>query len=156
MPDGRVKRVGFAASNGLPFYAIGRAMIQEKILDGGDVSMQSIRDWLRKNPAKAESLMHRNGRFIFFREIEGEGPIGAQGVPLTAGRSLAVDPSHLPLGAPIFLDTTSPVSSDSASSRPPQRTYSAGTVLHRYPRLDKGIAPGVNASIAGPIASAQS
>ena len=116
LPDGRVKRVGFAASNGLPFYAIGRAMIQEKVLDGGDVSMQSIRDWLRRNPAKAESLMHRNGRFIFFREIEGEGPIGAQGVPLTAGRSLAVDPSHLPLGAPIFLDTTWP-----ASDRPLQR-----------------------------------
>ncbi len=115
LPDGRVKRVGFAASNGLPFYAIGRAMIREKLLDG-DVSMQSIRTWLRDNPDKAETLMHRNGRFIFFREIEGEGPIGAQGVPLTAGRSLAVDPSHLPLGAPVFLDTTWP-----ASDRPLQR-----------------------------------
>ena len=110
LPDGRVKRVGFAASNGLPFYAIGRAMIREKILDGGDVSMQSIRDWLRANPQKAQSMMHRNGRFIFFREIRGEGPIGAQGVPLTAGRSLAVDPAHLPLGAPVFLDTTWPAS----------------------------------------------
>ena len=116
LPDGRTKRVGFAASNGLPFYAIGRAMIQEKVLDRGDVSMQAIRDWLRDNPDEAQSLMHRNGRFIFFREIKGEGPIGAQGVPLTAGRSLAVDPSHLPLGAPIFLDTTWP-----ASDRPLQR-----------------------------------
>ena len=110
LPDGRMKRVGFAASNGLPFYAIGRAMIQEKVLDRRDVSMQSIRDWLRDNPDKAQSLMHRNGRFIFFREIRGEGPIGAQGVPLTAGRSLAVDPAHLPLGAPVFLDTTWPAS----------------------------------------------
>lgn len=109
LPDGRVKRVGFAASNGLPFFPIGRAMIQEKLLKD-DFSMQAIRKWLRANPVEGRSMMHRNERFIFFREIEGEGPIGAQGVALTPGRSLAIDPAYLPLGAPIFLDTTWPAS----------------------------------------------
>ena len=52
--------------------------------------------------------MRKNARYIFFRKVEGEGPIGAQGVALTPGRSLAVDPAFLPLGAPIYLDTTWP------------------------------------------------
>jgi membrane-bound lytic murein transglycosylase A len=70
--------------------------------------MQGIRAWLRANPDEAVEMMQRNARYIFFRWIEGEGPIGAQGVPLTAGRSLAVDPKFLPFGAPLYLDTTWP------------------------------------------------
>ncbi|MEQ9608987.1 MAG: MltA domain-containing protein [Kiloniellaceae bacterium] len=107
-PDGRVQRVGFAGSNGHPFYAIGRALIDEGIIDRKTASMQQIRDWLRANPEKAEEIMQRNARYIFFRPIDGEGPIGAQGVALTPGRSLAVDSSLLPLGAPLWLDTTWP------------------------------------------------
>ena len=109
-PDGRVKRVGFAGSNGHPFYAIGRALIDEGAVSRQNASMQAIRDWLRANPQKAAEMMHRNARYIFFREIDGEGPIGAQGVPLTPGRSLAVDSSLLPLGVPLYLDTTWPAS----------------------------------------------
>lgn len=108
LPDGQVVRVGFAGSNGRPFYAIGRALIEEGHVSREKASMQSIRDWMRANPDRAEELMHRNERFIFFRLIDGEGPIGAQGVPLTAGRSLAVDPAFLPLGVPLWLDTTWP------------------------------------------------
>ena len=78
--------------------------------------MQAIRDWLRANPERAQELMHRNERFIFFRLLDGPGPIGAQGVPLTPGRSLAVDPAHLPLGVPLWLETTWP-----ATERPLQR-----------------------------------
>jgi membrane-bound lytic murein transglycosylase A len=107
-PDGRVQRVGFAGSNGHPFYAIGRALIDEGIIDRKSASMQQIRDWLRANPEKAEEIMQRNARYIFFRSIDGEGPIGAQGVALTPGRSLAVDSSLLPLGVPLWLDTTWP------------------------------------------------
>jgi membrane-bound lytic murein transglycosylase A len=70
--------------------------------------MQAIRDWLRGHPAKAAEVMRRNARYVFFRWIEGEGPICSQGVPLTPGRSLAVDPAFLPLGVPLFLDTTWP------------------------------------------------
>jgi len=116
LDDGRRLRVGFAGSNGRPFYAIGRALIDEGIIERERSSMQAIRDWLRANPERAEALMHRNERFIFFRAIEGEGPIGAQGVPLTTGRSLAVDPDHLPLGVPLWLETTWP-----ATERPLRR-----------------------------------
>ncbi len=108
LPDGGVLRVGFAGSNGRPFYAIGRALIDEGKIDRSRASMQSIRDWLRANPKDARAVMNRNERYIFFREIDGEGPVGAQGVALTPGRSLAVDRAFMPLGAPVWLDTTWP------------------------------------------------
>ena len=106
--DGSVTRVGYAGSNGLKFYAIGRALIDEGKVPRNEASMQSIRDWLRANPAAGREVMQRNGRYIFFREVIGDGPIGAQGVPLTPGRSMAIDRSLLPLGAPFWLDTTWP------------------------------------------------
>ncbi len=108
MPDGSFRRIGFAASNGLDFTAIGRALLEEGKVPRDRASMQGIRDWLRAHPAEAAEMMQRNARYIFFRWIEGDGPIGAQGVPLTAGRSLAVDPNFLPFGAPLYLDTTWP------------------------------------------------
>ncbi|WP_282604747.1 murein transglycosylase A [Pelagibius sp. Alg239-R121] len=108
LPDGSSVRVGFSGSNGLPFVAIGRLLIDEGHVSRDNASMQSIRDWLRSNPEKATELMQRNPRYIFFRKIEGDGPIGAQGVALTPRRSLAVDPAFMPLGAPIYLDTTWP------------------------------------------------
>lgn len=122
-PDGRVQRVGFAGSNGHAFYAIGRALIDEGIVSREESSMQKIRDWLRANPQKAREVMQRNARYIFFRPIDGDGPIGAQGVPLTAGRSLAVDASLLPLGVPLWLDTTWP-----GSDRPLRRLMVAQDV----------------------------
>ncbi len=106
--DGRVVRVGFAATNGLPFTAIGQVLLDEGKVAPGGASVQGIREWLRANPAEAPEFMRRNRRFTFFRIIEGEGPIGGHGVPLTPGRSLAVDPAFLPLGAPLWLDTTWP------------------------------------------------
>lgn len=116
LPDGSVVRVGFAGSNGLDFVGIGRELIDDGKVSGANASMQGIRAWLRANPAQAASILQRNPRYIFFRKIDGDGPIGAQGVALTPGRSLAVDPAFLPLGAPIWLDTTWP-----ASERPLRR-----------------------------------
>lgn len=116
LPDGSAQRVGYAGSNGHRFYAIGRALIDEGKISRGSASMQSIRDWLRANPEEGREVMQRNKRYIFFREIDEEGPIGAQGVALTAGRSLAVDASFMPYGAPLWLDTTWP-----ASERPLRR-----------------------------------
>ncbi|TQV79979.1 murein transglycosylase [Denitrobaculum tricleocarpae] len=120
LPDGSTMRVGFDGSNGLPFVAIGRLLIDEGYVSRANASMQSIREWLRNNPDQATELMQRNPRYIFFRKIEGEGPIGAQGVALTPRRSLAIDPSFMPLGAPVFLDTTWPGSSAS-NPRPLRR-----------------------------------
>jgi membrane-bound lytic murein transglycosylase A len=108
LPNGEALRVGYAGSNGLPFYAIGRHLLDQKIISRENASMQSIRDWLRRHPQEAKEVMALNTRYIFFQLIKGEGPIGAQGVPLTAGRSLAVDTSFIPLGIPVFLDTTWP------------------------------------------------
>lgn len=116
LPDGSERRVGFAATNGRDFYAIGRALLDEGRIPRDRASMQAIRDWLRGHPAKAAEVMQRNARYVFFRWIEGDGPIGSQGVALTPGRSLAVDPAFLPLGVPVFLDTTWP-----GSDRPLRR-----------------------------------
>lgn len=108
LPDGSSIRVGYAGSNGHRFFPIGRALLDEGLVPPAQASMQGIRKWLGSNPDKAEKMMQRNKRYIFFREITGDGPIGAQGVALTAGRSLAVDPGFIPYGAPIWLDTTWP------------------------------------------------
>jgi membrane-bound lytic murein transglycosylase A len=70
--------------------------------------MPKIREWLRKNPDKAKDLMAENNRFIFQRITDADGPVGALGVSLTAGRSLAVDNKYIPLGAMMWLDTVNP------------------------------------------------
>ncbi|MGI9437019.1 MAG: murein transglycosylase A [Geminicoccaceae bacterium] len=112
LDDGTVIRVGYAEQNGLPYRAIGRDLIEIGALSPKEVSLQTIRDWLIANPTRAQQIMARNKSYIFFREntelSANDGPIGAQNVPLTAGRSLAVDPRHIPLGAPIWLETTAP------------------------------------------------
>ncbi|WP_421708228.1 murein transglycosylase A [Algihabitans sp.] len=108
LPDGSRLRIGFAGSNGLPFVGIGRVMLDRGLVEPGKGSMQHLRAWLKANPEAATDIMRENPRYIFFRRIEGEGPIGALGVPLTPERSLAIDPRLLPLGAPIWLSTTRP------------------------------------------------
>jgi membrane-bound lytic murein transglycosylase A len=106
--DGSVIRVGFAGSNGRPFIAIGRLMLDRGLIKPEQANMPAIRDWLRANPAQAKELMAENPRYIFFRAIDGPGPVGAQGVVLAPGRSLAVDLDVVPLGTPLWLDTSWP------------------------------------------------
>ena len=108
LPDGTMMRVGFAGHNGHQFRGLGRILIDEGVLDRDGASMIAVRDWLKKNPDRAKDLMNQNARYIFFRKIEGDGPIGAQGVALTPGRSLAVDPRIIPLGLPVWLETADP------------------------------------------------
>lgn len=120
LPDGRRTRIGYAANNGQPFVGIGKLVRERGLADGG--SMPAIRAWLRENPEAGAALMRENPRYIFFREIDGDGPIGALGAPLTPLRSLAVDPSVIPLGAPVWLDTTDP------DGRPLQRLMAAQDV----------------------------
>jgi membrane-bound lytic murein transglycosylase A len=109
MDDGRVVRLGYAADNGHPYASLGRAMVDHGFIAKEALSMQSIRAWIAANPAQGGHMMGQNPRYIFFREVYGEGPIGAQGVALTPGRSLAVDPAFVPLGAPIWVDTVEPL-----------------------------------------------
>ena len=109
LEDGSVVRVGYAGKNGRPYVAIGRVLIERGELNREAVSMQSIRAWLGAHPDQAADVMSANPSYVFFRIVDGEGPIGAQGVPLTAGRSIAVDPAFVPLGAPVWLETTDPL-----------------------------------------------
>lgn len=110
LPDGAYVRIGYAGRNGRRYTSIGRELVGMGAMALEDVTAPAIRDWLRTYPAAGTELMNRNESYVFFRVVEGEGPIGAQGVPLTPGRSLAIDRSFLPLGAPIWLDTTDPLS----------------------------------------------
>jgi len=108
LPDGSEVRVGYAGQNGHAYYAIGRELIAREEIAREDISLQSIRDWLRANPDQANGVMWTNASYIFFHELDGPGPLGAQGVPLTPGRSLAVDDRFLAYGVPVWLSTTLP------------------------------------------------
>ena len=118
--DGSSMQVGYAAKNGQPFVAIGKTLLDQGELQQGQVTTQSIKTWLRAHPNRAASVMYMNRSYIFYREIKGDGPIGAQGVALTAGRSLAVDTKLMPLGVPVWLDTSWPPDTPEAN-QPLQR-----------------------------------
>jgi membrane-bound lytic murein transglycosylase A len=108
LADGGTIRVGFDGTNGRTFVGITRILMDAGKINAHQATMPDTRAWLEAHPADAVALMDKNPRYIFFRLIEGDGPIGAQGVALTPLRSLAVDPSFIPLGMPIWLDTTTP------------------------------------------------
>ncbi len=110
MGDGSIMRIGYAGQNGHPYYAIGRELIKIGALTKENVSMQSIRKWLEDNPARANEIMNSNKSYVFFREIIGEAPLGAEGIALTAERSLAVDRTVLSYGLPLWVDIEKPTS----------------------------------------------
>jgi len=114
LDGGETLRLAYADQNGHPFLSIGRYLVERGELKPGEASMQSIKAWAAANPERLEALLDQNPSFVFFRELPltdpASGPIGALGIPLTAGRSIAVDPRYVPLGAPVFLATTFPAS----------------------------------------------
>jgi membrane-bound lytic murein transglycosylase A len=108
--DGSTMRVGYDGHNGHDYTSIGRILIDRGEVSKEEMSMQAIRSWLAAHPDKGRELMRENSSFIFFRELKDDGPIGAQGVALTPGRSLAIDKRFLPLGLPLYLHTfTDPI-----------------------------------------------
>lgn len=110
LPDGRIVAVRYADHNGRTYRSIGRRLIHMGELERDAVNLFSIRRWLRAHPNEAQTLFNHNPRFIFFRLDRGpvESPKGALNVPLTPGRSLAVDRDRIPLGVPVWLSTTTP------------------------------------------------
>jgi membrane-bound lytic murein transglycosylase A len=122
MEDGEVMRVGYADQNGHPFRSVGRYLIQQGELRAEKVSLQGIRNWARKHPDKLDAFLNYNPSYVFFKELPGDlsGPLGTLGVPLTAERSIAVDPRVVPLGVPVYLATTWP-----NSAKPLNRLMSA-------------------------------
>lgn len=115
--DGSVLRVGYAGTNGQPYTAIGRALIERGEISREKMSMQAIRAWMAANPAEGAALMRTNKSYVFFQELNGAGPLGAQGVALTPERSIAVDRRILPLGLPVWLDTKLPDAAATAFRR---------------------------------------
>lgn len=113
LPDGTMARLNYADQNGYPYQSIGRVLVDRGELKLEEASMQGIQNWARANPGRLQELLNANPSYVFFREAPNskEGPVGALGVPLTAERSIAVDPRSVPLGAPVFLATTRPNSS---------------------------------------------
>jgi membrane-bound lytic murein transglycosylase A len=102
-PDGTIVRIGYAEQNGRDYVAIGKLLRDRGILPPGGASMQSIVDWMRANPDQADELMQENSSYIFFKVLNGPGPLGALGIPVTPRGSVAADPNFIPLGAPVFL-----------------------------------------------------
>ncbi|MEP4378076.1 MAG: MltA domain-containing protein [Alphaproteobacteria bacterium] len=108
LPDGSRTRIGFAGHNGHNYGSVGRWLIENGELDAGRAGWEDIRAWLEANPEIMRDTLAVNRRYIFFREIDGDGPTGAAGVTLTAERSMAVDPKHVPLNVPVWLDAEHP------------------------------------------------
>ena len=108
LPDGTHVRLGYATKNGHPYTSIGKKLVELGEGKPKSMSMQGIKDWLRADPDRGKKLMWENKSYVFFRLLDGkeggDGPIGAQGVSLTPGRSLAVDPSFHRLGLPVFVE----------------------------------------------------
>jgi membrane-bound lytic murein transglycosylase A len=110
LENGELLRVGYADQNGHPYRSIGKWLVDRGELTVGEASLDGIKTWAKNNPDKVRALLDYNPSYVFFREMPPgpDGPVGALGVPLTAGRSVAIDPRTVPLGAPLFLATTYP------------------------------------------------
>lgn len=119
-----VIRLAYADQNGHPYKSIGRYLVDKGELKLEQASAQGIKEWIAKNPARKDELLNANPSMVFFKEEKlldpSIGPKGALGVPLVGQRSIAIDPQHLPLGAPVFLATTYP-----NSDKPLQRIMMA-------------------------------
>ena len=114
LADGSLVRLAYADQNGHPYQSIGRLLVERGELKLEEASMQGIQAWGRANPTRLPELLNANPSYVFFREAPAngnEGPSGSLGVPLLAERSIAIDPRFVPLGAPVFLATTRPLSS---------------------------------------------
>lgn len=112
LPDGQRLRIGYADQNGHPYQSIGRWLVSQGELTLEQASMDGIKRWAQDNPQRLPELLNSNPSYVFFRELPASdgGPVGALGVALTEGRSIAVDPRYVPLGAPVFLSTSHPLS----------------------------------------------
>ena len=110
LDNGAQLHVGYADQNGQAYNSIGRVLIERGELTKDQASMQGIKNWARNNLSKLRDLLNSNPSYVFFRELPAglSGPLGALGVPISAERSVAIDPKFIPLGAPIFLSTTQP------------------------------------------------
>jgi membrane-bound lytic murein transglycosylase A len=106
LTDGKTLRLGYDGGNGHPFVSVGRLLVQRNEVPLKDMTMQTLREWIASHGAAGKALIREDPSFVFFKEIAGDGPYGAERVVLTAERSLAVDRRFIPFGIPIWLDAT--------------------------------------------------
>lgn len=108
MDDGSVVRVGYDAANGHTYRSIGAELVRRGTYDEHQVSAEVIRNWVGRNPISGEALLQTNPSYVFFRELKehspNKGPLGAMNRPITANRTVAVDPSYVKLGAPVWIE----------------------------------------------------
>ncbi|MBN8914020.1 MAG: MltA domain-containing protein [Rhizobiales bacterium] len=113
LPDGRILRLGYDGFNGQSYLPVGRLLIQRGLVPREEMSMARIRAFMEADPAAGRALRRENPSFVFFKALPlgvDAGAMGAQGVPLTAGRSLAVDRKLHTYGTPIFVEADLPLS----------------------------------------------
>lgn len=110
LENGERVPVGYADQNGHPYQSIGKVLVERGELTASEASMQGIKTWGQKHPEQLQGLLNANPSYVFFKLLPTglSGPLGALGVPLTAARSIAVDPFYIPLGAPVYMATTHP------------------------------------------------
>ena len=108
LSHGKNLYLGYAGENGAPYTSIGNVLIKKGILTKDNASKSVIKRYLEKQPKKASTLLHKNESFVFFENLKQSIALGAQGMALTPGYSLAIDKKWIPLGAPLWLATTIP------------------------------------------------
>ncbi|MCI4626999.1 MAG: MltA domain-containing protein, partial [Candidatus Magnetoovum sp. WYHC-5] len=108
LEDGKEIYVGYAGTNGKPYKAIGEILIKEGKISADDISMQSIRAYLKTHPAEMDRLMNSNASYVFFTKTDSVA-VGAMGQPLVGGRSIATDKEIFPQGVLAYIDTKKPL-----------------------------------------------
>jgi membrane-bound lytic murein transglycosylase A len=119
LEDGSTIRINYDAHNGYPYTAVGRILIDRGIIPKEQMSMQRIREWMDQNPDGAKELRRQNRAYVFFREValtDKDEAVGAQGVPLTPGRSIAVDKALHVYGTPFFIEGELPIESEQSKT----------------------------------------
>jgi len=101
--------LGFDGSNNRPYTAIAAVLAEMGVMKREDATWPAIRDWLKRNPQQARDVMRKNERYIFFKDTRRSAPTGAEGVVLTAQRSIAIDTAFTPFGTPVWIDAARPV-----------------------------------------------
>ena len=147
LPDSRVIRVGYAGKNGQPYSSIGAELVARGLFAAKKVTADAIRAWIQTNPEKGQELLWTNASFVFFRELSelpaDQGPLGAMNRSVTPLRSIAVDPSIVPLGAPVWIEK--------AGKSPMNRLMMAqdtGSAIKGAQRADIFYGTGVKAGLA--------
>jgi membrane-bound lytic murein transglycosylase A len=150
LEDGTTLRINYDAHNGYPYTAVGRILIERGIVPKEEMSMQKIREWMDQNPDGAKELRRQNRSYVFFREVQlsdKDEAVGAQGVPLTPGRSIAVDKALHVYGTPFFITGELPIESEK-SKTPFQRLMIAqdtGSAITGPARADLYFGAGADA-----------